>query len=83
MRAEAWPARPSLGRAGFSLLGELSQLSARRVAAVAAYLAAKGIDAGAISSDPVGESKLRVPTTDNQVEAQNRRVEIQLVAVEG
>ena len=51
-------------------------LSARRNAAVRAYLTTHGIADAAISSKAYGETNPRVPTADGVREPQNRRVEI-------
>ncbi len=51
-------------------------LSQRRADSVKAYLTARGIGAGAISTEAFGESKPRVETADGVRELQNRRVEV-------
>jgi outer membrane protein OmpA-like peptidoglycan-associated protein len=51
-------------------------LSARRNDSVRAYLTARGIPDGAITSQAFGETMPRVPTADGVRELQNRRVEI-------
>jgi len=51
-------------------------LSQRRADAVKAYLTARGIPGGVISTEAFGESQPRVPTADGVRELQNRRVEI-------
>jgi outer membrane protein OmpA-like peptidoglycan-associated protein len=51
-------------------------LSERRNASVTDYLTARGIAAGAITSQGFGENNNRVPTADGVRELQNRRVEI-------
>lgn len=50
--------------------------SERMVAAVSAYLRARGIPASIISAEAYGESRPRVPTADGVRELQNRRVEV-------
>ncbi len=51
-------------------------LSQRRADSVKAYMTARGIGAGVISTEAFGESKPRVETADGVRELQNRRVEI-------
>ncbi len=51
-------------------------LSQRRADAVKAYMTARGIGAGVISTEAFGESKPRVETADGVRELQNRRVEV-------
>ena len=51
-------------------------LSERRNASTRAYLTARGIPDGNITSQGFGESQPRVPTADGVRELQNRRVEI-------
>lgn len=51
-------------------------LSQRRADAVKAYMAARGISEGVISTEAFGESRPRVATADGVRELQNRRVEI-------
>jgi OmpA-OmpF porin, OOP family len=51
-------------------------LSQRRADSVKAYLTARGIGGGVISTEAFGESKPRVETADGVRELQNRRVEI-------
>ena len=51
-------------------------LSQRRADSVKAYMTARGIAAGVISTEAFGESKPRVETADGVRELQNRRVEI-------
>ena len=51
-------------------------LSNRRNDTVRGYLTSKGVPAGAISAQGMGEASNRVPTADGVKEAQNRRVEI-------
>jgi hypothetical protein len=55
-------------------------LSQRREEAVSNELVRLGVPASAISGTAVGETDLAVPTADNVREAQNRRVDIQVVA---
>lgn len=52
-------------------------LSQRRADAVKAYLSARGIPSGVITTEAFGESRPRVATADGVRELQNRRVEIQ------
>jgi OOP family OmpA-OmpF porin len=51
-------------------------LSQRRADSVKAYMTARGIGAGVISTEAFGESKPRVETADGVRELQNRRVEV-------
>lgn len=51
-------------------------LSQRRADSVKAYMTARGIAAGVISTEAFGESKPRVETADGVRELQNRRVEV-------
>jgi outer membrane protein OmpA-like peptidoglycan-associated protein len=51
-------------------------LSERRNTSVRAYLTARGIPDGSITSQAFGEANPRVPTADGVRELQNRRVEI-------
>ena len=53
-------------------------LSQQRAEAVAAYLAANGVPADAISTRAVGKTDLLVPTADGVRNAQNRRANILL-----
>lgn len=59
-----------------SSAGYNQSLSAKRAASVKDALIARGVNASAISTEAVGESKNAVPTGDNVPEALNRRVEI-------
>ena len=54
------------------------RLSEKRAATVKSALAARGISAGAVSTEALGEGSNAVPTADGVVEALNRRVEISI-----
>ena len=51
-------------------------LSQRRADAVSSYMQSRGIGSGVITTQALGETNLRVQTSDNVRELQNRRVEI-------
>ena len=51
-------------------------LSQRRADAVSAYMQSRGVGSGVITTQALGETNLRVQTSDNVRELQNRRVEI-------
>lgn len=55
------------------------RLSEQRAAAVSRYLISRGVNQARIRSQGFGEDNLRVQTSDNVNEAQNRRVEIKIV----
>ncbi|MCQ8185957.1 OmpA family protein [Parvularcula maris] len=59
------------------------QLSVRRAVAVGNYLNSQGIPAGRIDAQGYGERQPIASNTTEQGKAQNRRVEIQLVPVQG
>lgn len=56
-------------------------LSQRRAAAVAAYLASRGVPASVVTAVGFGETRPFVPTQDGKSEVLNRRVELILFGV--